>query len=104
MINRLAKAPPQPIELLWHGQAPDRAPRSWLIKNLFPKREADLLSGQWGTAKTFVGIDLSAAIMTATPFAGREVTRQGGVLFVAAEGASEIPIRLQGVVDHKLAP
>jgi hypothetical protein len=42
--------------------------------------------------------------MTGTPFAGRPIDRKGGVLFIAAEGASEIPIRLQGVVDHKLAP
>lgn len=92
------------VELLWHGQAKRRAPRSWLVKNLIPEMGNGILAGQWGTAKTFVAIDLSAAIITATPFAGREVTRQGGVLFMAAEGASEIPIRLQGVVDHKLAP
>jgi hypothetical protein len=49
-------------------------------------------------------IDLAASIMTATPFAGREVVRRGGVLFVAAEGATEIPIRLQGLVEHKLRP
>jgi hypothetical protein len=42
--------------------------------------------------------------MTGTPFAGREVRRRGGVLFVAAEGASEIPARLEDVVDHKLRP
>ena len=42
--------------------------------------------------------------MTITPFAGREVVRQGGVLFVAAEGAYEIPIRLKGVVEQKLRP
>lgn len=98
-----AEGGPPPIEILWHGQAQDRAPRSWLIKNTVPEKGSGLASGQWGAGKTFVAIDLAAAIMTATPFAGREVTRQGGVLFVAAEGASEIEIRLRGVVDHKLA-
>lgn len=93
-----------PIELFWHGETYDRAPRSWTIKNLLPETGAGLLSGQWGTAKTFAGLDMSAAIMTATPFAGREITRRGGVLFVAAEGATEIPIRLQGLVEHKLSP
>jgi len=99
-----AEAAPPSIELLWHGQAQDRAPRSWLVKNLIPETGSGLLSGQWGTAKTFAVLDLAGSTMTATPFAGREVTRQGGVLFVAAEGANEIPIRLQGVADHKLAP
>jgi hypothetical protein len=49
-------------------------------------------------------LDLSASVMTATPFAGRDIIRQGGVLFVAAEGANQIPIRLEGVVEQKLRP
>lgn len=93
-----------PIELLWHGEEQARPKRSWLVKDLIPETGAGLASGQWGAAKTFGMIDLAGSIMTATPFAGRTVARQGGVLFVAAEGASEIPIRLQGIVDHKLRP
>jgi hypothetical protein len=93
-----------PIELFWHGDRRDQEARAWLIDKLLPEKGAGLVSGQWGTAKTFVGVDLSASVMTGTPFAGREVTRRGGVLFVAAEGASEIPSRLAGVVEHKLRP
>lgn len=40
--------------------------------------------------------------MLGESFAGRRVVRRGGVLFVAAEGAYEIPIRLQGIVEGKL--
>ena len=61
-----------------------------------------MASGQWGACKTFGVLDLSASVMTGTPFAGREVRRRGGVFFIAAEGANEIPVRLRGVVDHKL--
>jgi hypothetical protein len=95
---------PQPIELFWHGKAKNNEPRSWLFKDLIPEKGKGLASGQWGVAKTFCVLDLSASAMTATPFAGRENTRRGGVLFVAAEGANEIPIRLQGLVEHKLRP
>jgi hypothetical protein len=95
---------PHPIEIFWHGKKYDRAARPALVKDLIPEVGQGLASGQWGAAKTFAVIDLSASVMTGTPFAGREVCRRGGVLFVAAEGASEIPIRLQGVVDHKLRP
>jgi hypothetical protein len=42
-------------------------------------------------------------VMTGRPFAGRRVLRQGGVLFVASEGAFEIPIRLRGLVQGKLS-
>ena len=94
----------QPFELFWHGKDYDRARRSWLVKELIPETGQGLASGQWGTAKTFVVLDLAASIMTATPFAGREIGRHGGVVFVAAEGASEIPIRLEGVVEQKLRP
>ena len=75
-----------------------------LSKNSIPQTGQGLASGQWGAGKTFAVIDLSLSVMTGTPFAGREVCRRGGVLFIAAEGASEIPIRVQGVVDHKLRP
>jgi hypothetical protein len=95
---------PSPFELLWHGKDYNRPRRSWLVKELIPETGQGLASGQWGTAKTFCMIDLAASVATATPFAGREISRRGGVLFVAAERASEIPVRLQGVVDHKLRP
>jgi hypothetical protein len=93
-----------PIELLWHGQEQATAKRPWLVKDLIPETGKGLAAGQWGTAKTFGVIDLAGSIMTATSFAGRTVVRQGGVLFVAAEGSSEIAVRLQGIVDYKLRP
>jgi AAA domain len=62
------------------------------------------LSGQWGMAKTFVALDLAASIVSGNEFAGHETVRRGGVLFIAAEGASEISIRLQAVVQEKLVP
>ena len=95
---------PQLFELFWHGKEYNRELRSWLVKGLILETGQGLASGQWGTAKTFTVLDLAASVMTITPFAGREVVRQGGVLFVAAEGAYEIPIRLKGVVEEKLRP
>ena len=95
---------PQLFELFWHGKEYNRELRSWLVKDLILETGQGLASGQWGTAKTFTVLDLAASVMTITPFAGREVVRQGGVLFVAAEGAYEIPIRLKGVVEEKLRP
>ena len=41
--------------------------------------------------------------MTKTPFAGRAIHRQGGVLFIAAEGQAQIPIRLKGAAIGKVA-
>jgi hypothetical protein len=95
---------PNEIEIFWHGMSYNREARPWLVKELIPQTGQGLASGQWGAGKTFAVIDLSLSVMTGTPFAGREACRRGGVLFIAAEGASEIPIRVQGAVDHKLRP
>jgi hypothetical protein len=60
-----------------------------------------LISGQWGTGKTFVSFELAAALMTGQPFVGHTVKRQCGVLFIAAEGADEVRLRLGAVVREK---
>ena len=89
----------QPFEVFWHGINYDRPARPWLIKTLIPAQGAGLLSGQWGTAKTFVALDLAGAVMSGAPFAGRENARRGGVLFIAAEGGGEVSIRLEAMAS-----
>lgn len=93
---------PTPIEIHWHGEDDGPAARPMLVKDLLPERGSGLLSGQWGTFKTFVVLDLAGSVMTNQDFAGRPVRRRGGVLFIAAEGASEVSLRLKGLTDHKL--
>lgn len=90
------------IGLRWHGDADPDADRAWLIRGLIGETGKGLASGQWGACKTFAVVDLSASVMTGEPFAGRKVMRRGGVLFIASEGAYEIPIRLRGIVQGKL--
>ena len=80
-------------KLHWHGEKP-YGDRRWLAYGLLPETGVALLSGQWGVGKTFAAIDLAAAVMTGTAFAGREVDRKGGVLWLAAEGETEVSDRL----------
>jgi hypothetical protein len=87
----------------WHGDPDDTPLREWLVENTVPKVGTGLISGQWGTYKTFVAFALSACVMAKLPFAGRKVERQGGVLFIALEGQDEIRVRLQAVIEHKVA-
>jgi hypothetical protein len=92
----------QPIPGYWHGDADPNADRAWLVRHLIYETGRGLLVGQWGAGKTFVAMDLCASVITGEPFAGRRVKRTGGVLFIAPEGAFEIPIRLRGIVEGKL--
>ena len=78
--------------------------REWLVDQLLPKVGTALASGRWGTYKTFVVMDLAGAVMSRSSFAGRDIERQGGVLFVAAEGQSELRIRLTAMVQEKIRP
>ncbi|KQO93465.1 hypothetical protein ASF32_03670 [Methylobacterium sp. Leaf91] len=91
------------MPLRWHRDANLDADRPWLVRDLIAEVGKGLLSGQWGSAKTFIALDLSGCVMTGEPFAGRNVMRRGGVLFIAPEGAFEIPIRLKGLVSGKVA-
>jgi hypothetical protein len=95
------RAKPQPFVLHWHGEADFRESRPYCVQDLIPEVGSGLVSGQWGTYKTFAVLDLANCIMSGEPFLDCEVVRRGGVLFIAAEGASEVPIRLQGVIEHK---
>ena len=60
------------------------------MKGLIPACGHGLLSGQWGTYKSFVALELATTLMTAQPFLGGMIKRQCGVLFLAAEGADEM--------------
>jgi len=90
-----------PIPLHWHGEQWSMD-EQWTVRGLVPETGVGLMPGQWGTIKTFVGLDLAACIMTGQNFAGHKVMRKGGVLFIAAEGSSQIKKRLAALVEHKL--
>ena len=87
--------------LRWHGDADPLKDVKWLIQDLLPETAFGSLSGQWGTYKTFVALDIAASVMTEQQFLRFPTRRRGGVLFIAAEGAYTIGIRLQAVVEAK---
>jgi AAA domain len=70
-------------------------------QNLLKEIGHGLLSGQWGTGKTFEFFDVAACVMTGQPFLGHKIKRQCGVLLIAAEGQDEVEIRLSAVVREK---
>ncbi len=70
---------------------------------MLPEVGQGLLPGQWGVYKSFVALDLAAAVMTKQKFAGREILRQAATLFIACEGQGEMRVRLEAVAREKVA-
>jgi AAA domain/Bifunctional DNA primase/polymerase, N-terminal len=85
----------------WHGDVNPLESRPQLINKILPEVGSGLVSGQWGTYKTFVVIDIATSVMSAEPFIDFAVARRGGVLFIAAEGASEMPARIEAAIKAK---
>jgi len=96
-----AQPQPQEIKVFRHGEASvDPGPQ--LIRNRLPEVGKGLLSGQWGTFKTFMFIDLSCSVMVGGFWTKEPVYRQGGVLVFAPEGAGGIGLRLKAMVEGTL--
>ena len=83
----------------------DPAPTAWLIKSILPETGAGLISGQWGSYKSSVALDVAVSVMTGTPFAGRYgVRRSGGVAYLALEGAGGLASRLTAIARTRGSP
>jgi DNA polymerase I-like protein with 3'-5' exonuclease and polymerase domains len=96
-----AKFEPPKWNWRFHGEADPLDSRPWLVELLIPETGSGLLSGQWGTFKTFVALDLGAAVMVGGIFMKFPVTRRGAVLFIALEGENEVAVRVEAVVRAK---
>jgi hypothetical protein len=75
------------------------APPGWLIEGVVNRASLTLLSGKFGTYKSFVSIALAASVATGRPFLDHQVTETGPVIYIAAEGASGIRARLEAWED-----
>jgi hypothetical protein len=85
----------------FHGDPDIKVERSWCVQDLIPETGAGLISGQWGTYKTFIGLELAASTMSGTDFINFPVRRKGAVLFFACEGQGELPLRLAAAIEAK---
>jgi hypothetical protein len=93
--------PPASISVHSHGEEEMSANRSWAIDKLVPETGVGLISGQWGMYKTFAAIDMALALAADAPFLDHGIRRRGATLFIAAEGAFDVPLRVEAAVRHK---
>ena len=90
----------QPPVLVWFGDRPPEPP-PMLVRDLLPQGQIAIAAGVFSSGKTFVVGDLAACIMLDEPFAGREIVRPGGILWLAAEGANEIDARIKAAAQAR---
>lgn len=69
-------------------------PMDWLVRNVLPRAELVVVYGESGSGKSFLALDLSAAISRGIEWRTRRVS-PGRVVYVCAEGASGFKARLR---------
>jgi hypothetical protein len=71
----------------------------YLIKGVIPRAELVMIFGASGSGKTFMVIDMIMAVARGTTWRDRKVA-QGGVVYVAAEGANGVRKRFRAYAQH----
>lgn len=69
-------------------------PMQWWVKGLLPKAELAVLYGESGSGKSFMALDLAAAISRGVKWR-EHIVSKGRVVYVAAEGAGGFRQRLR---------
>lgn len=64
--------------------ATEPPPRRWIVEDMVPAGAVTLLSGDGGTGKSLLAMQMAVSVVTGRPFFGRAV-EQGPVLYVSCE-------------------
>lgn len=88
VLDRLLRNAVDCVDL---GSIPPPEP---LIEGVLDVGSMAVLSGKFGTFKTFLALDWVCSLATGTPWMGRAVPRAVPVVYIAAEGASGLDRRI----------
>lgn len=81
-----------------------RRPASWIIKGIVPRAGLAVIYGASGSGKTFLTLDMVAAVVRGLPWRDA-VSKQGRAVYVVAEGASGFRNRLEAYCEfHGVDP
>ena len=81
------------------GSMSDRPPPDWLIDDVIPKADIMVVYGASGSGKSFVVLDMGAAVARGIPWRGLRAEK-GRVLIIAAEGGGGIGKRIKAYCLH----
>ena len=69
-------------------------PMDWIVRSVLPRAELAVVYGESGSGKSFLALDLCAAITRGIEWRSKR-TKKGRVVYVAAEGAGGFKARLR---------
>lgn len=72
---------------------------TWVIKDVLPQAELVVMYGASGSGKSFLALDMAAAIARGVEWRGKRV-RKGRVAYIAAEGGGGFRKRLRAYGQH----
>lgn len=75
-----------------------RPPMDWVVRGLLPRAELAVIYGESGSGKSFLALDLCAAITRGIEWRGKRVVR-GRVVYVCAEGSGGFKARLRAYAN-----
>lgn len=76
----------------------ERAPISWMVDEIFPSASVCMITGDAGSGKTWISLDIAISIAKGNPWIGREVI-QGPVLVIDEEsGEDRISRRIKKII------
>lgn len=94
---------PMRFQVLSASEFTNRPPPTWIIKHVLPKAELVVLYGAAGSGKTFMALDMAGAIARGVDWRGKK-TKQGRVVYIAAEGAGGFRNRMAAyATQHQVA-
>ncbi len=76
---------------------------NWTVKGILPRAALVVLFGDSGSGKTFITLQIAAAVARGVPWRGRKV-RQGRVVYVCAEGRHGFAMRGAAYAAHAEVP
>lgn len=74
---------------------------TWQVKDHFSPKSNICLFGPSGAGKSFYALELAWCIATGEPFLGKFETKQGNVVYMAAEGFSDLKVRMQAILKQR---
>jgi RecA-family ATPase len=105
-MSRADEIRDDPFEIFVRSAADDMEDPEPLIKDVLDKGCVAMLSGEYGSGKSFVALDLACCLASGTNWHGHEISQKYKVLYIAAEGARGLKKRLKAwtIGNHNEVP